>query len=59
MGLEKRNYIDKETLITAKNMNDIQDAIIALENGGGGGVTDEHINSLIDEKLGVIANAAY
>lgn len=33
MGLEKRTYIDKETVITAKNLNDIQDAIIALEAG--------------------------
>ena len=57
MGLEKRNYIDKETLITAKNMNDIQDAIIELERSGT--ATDEHINSLIDAKLGVIANASY
>lgn len=41
MGLEKRNYTDKETLITAKNLNDIQNAIIALEKGGGytGGAT--------------------
>lgn len=56
MGLEKRTYKDKETVITAQNLNEIQDAIIALENGG---VTDEHINSLIDTKLGVIADAAY
>lgn len=27
--------------------------------GSGGGVTDEHINSLIDEKLGVIENGTY
>ena len=57
MGLEKRNYTDKETLITAKNMNDIQDAIIELERSGT--ATDEHINSLIDAKLGVIADASY
>jgi hypothetical protein len=31
VGLTKREYTDKETLITAKNMNDIQDAVIATE----------------------------
>ena len=30
--LTKIEYTDKETVITAKNMNDIQDAIIELEN---------------------------
>lgn len=29
MALEKVNYVDKETIITAENMNEIQDAIIA------------------------------
>ena len=33
MGLRKREYIDQETVITADNMNDIQDAVIALEDG--------------------------
>jgi hypothetical protein len=33
MGLIKREYIDQETVITADNMNDIQDAVIALEDG--------------------------
>ena len=31
MALEKRHYTDQETVITAKNLNDIQDAVIALE----------------------------
>ena len=31
MGLRKREYTDKETIITAENMNEIQDAVIALE----------------------------
>lgn len=31
MALKKRTYISKETIITAQNLNDIQDAIIALE----------------------------
>ena len=33
MGLIKRVYKDKETIITADNLNDIQDAVIALEDG--------------------------
>ena len=33
MGLVKREYTDQETLITAENLNDIQDAVIALEDG--------------------------
>ena len=33
MGLEKRIYTDQETVITAENMNDIQDAILDLEDG--------------------------
>lgn len=31
MGLTKINYINNQTVISADNMNDIQDAIIALE----------------------------
>lgn len=33
MGLIKREYIDHETVVTAENMNAIQDAVIALEDG--------------------------
>ena len=33
MALVKREYIDHETVVTAENMNDIQDAVIALEDG--------------------------
>ena len=29
LALQKREYIDGETVITAKNMNDIQDEVIA------------------------------
>lgn len=35
MALTKRNYVSGETVITAKNLNEIQDAIITLENNGG------------------------
>jgi hypothetical protein len=37
MPLQKRVYSENETVITAQNLNDIQDAIIALENNGGSG----------------------
>lgn len=33
MALIKRTYTDRETVITAENLNDIQDAVIALEDG--------------------------
>lgn len=33
MGLKKRQYTDRETLITAENLNDIQNAILDLEDG--------------------------
>lgn len=67
MGLKKRTYTSRKTCITSQNLNDIQDAIIALEGrvsdpsfpGGDGTVTDEHINALIDAKLGVIENGTY
>jgi len=32
MALTKRTYVSRETSITAQNLNDIQDAIIDLEN---------------------------
>ena len=34
MALNKVIYVDGETVITAENLNDIQDAIIELEQGG-------------------------
>lgn len=33
MALIKRHYTDEETLITAQNLNDIQDAVLELEAG--------------------------
>lgn len=35
MALTKRNYVSGETVITAANLNEIQDSIIALESNGG------------------------
>lgn len=37
MPLQKRVYSENVTVITAQNLNDIQDAIIALESNGGSG----------------------
>ena len=54
MALEKVNYEDKKTVISAKNLNDIQDAVIALEKNKSG-ITDEG-KGLV---LSLIRNAAY
>lgn len=35
MALTKRNYVSGKTVITAENLNEIQDAIITLESNGG------------------------
>lgn len=40
MALTKRNYVSGETVITATNLNDIQDAVVALE---GKGLTKEEV----------------
>lgn len=40
MALTKRNYVSGETVITATNLNEIQDAIVALE---GKGLTKEEV----------------
>ena len=35
MALSKRTYVSGQTIITAENLNDIQDSIIALEKNDG------------------------
>ena len=47
MALNKVNYVDGETVITAENMNDIQDAIIALENAPTGGAVSDDLKQAI------------
>ena len=56
--------VKNAVLYTAQELTDVQKAqarenIGAAAVGEGGTVTDEHINSLIDEKLGVIENGTY
>ena len=57
MALEKVNYVSGQTIITADNLNDIQDAVIALESkdGGDSGRTATQIAALD----GLLKNAAY
>lgn len=38
MALTKKNYVNGKTVITAENLNDIQDAVIDLESKGGVGM---------------------
>ena len=45
MGLVKVVYTDNVTVITAQNMNDIQDAIIALEESGLSITVDDALSS--------------
>lgn len=52
MSLNKVVYTDKQTPIFAKNLNDIQDAIIELQNSGGGSLviaTDTEITEIIGD----------
>ncbi len=57
MTLKKVNYVSGKTVITAENLNDIQDAVLALESkdGGGSGLTATQIAALD----GLLKNAAY
>ena len=45
MALTKINYVSGKTVITAENLNEIQDAIIALEDAGDDGT---HLAYYID-----------
>lgn len=57
MALKKVNYVSGKTVITAENLNDIQDSVLALESedGGGSGLTATQIAALD----GLLKNAAY
>lgn len=45
MGLKKKVYCDCQTVISAQNLNDIQDAVIGLENREGEKVTANYAHS--------------
>lgn len=47
MALQKVDYVNQVTVITAENMNDIQDAIIALETAPAHGLTDDMKQALL------------
>lgn len=51
MKLNKRTYTNQQTVITAENLNEIQDAIIYLqEHGGGGGGTWGSITGNLEDQ---------
>ena len=52
MALTKRNYVSGETVITAENLNEIQDSIIALESNGGVGMGNS-VYSALSELVGL------
>lgn len=54
MSLTKVNYIDKETVITAQNLNDIQDSILGLEQNET--VVNNDLNS-VKSKLATLEEA--
>lgn len=47
MALNKVIYVDGVTVITAENLNDIQDAIIALENAPTGGAVSDDLKQAL------------
>lgn len=62
MSLSKVTYVDGKTVISAKNLNDIQDAVVALEQSsehGSGGVTMDEVNAAIDAKIGDAIGGSY
>lgn len=57
----KADYIKNKPAFvkTVNGKTPDQNGNVDVEGGGTGGVTDEHINALIDAKLGVIENGTY
>lgn len=51
-GLEKRQYTDHVTVITAKNLNEIQDAIIELQNEIRNDGTVQSVNNVLPDDSG-------
>ena len=57
--IKPEKNILKATDLTEAEKAQARENIGAAAVGEGGGVTDDHINSLIDAKLGVIENGTY
>ena len=59
MGLTKVTYVDNKTVISAKNLNDIQDAIVALETDADNAVTMDQVNTAINTAVGEAIGGSY
>lgn len=57
MALIKRNYVSGKTVITAENLNEIQDSIIELESNGGVGMGNP-VYSALSELVGLYVTEA-
>ena len=58
MGLTKRTYVDGETVITAENLNDIQDAIIENEEDIAEKVDISDMEEALNDKADIIVSSA-
>lgn len=59
-GVDGKDGADgKDYILTDADKREIAGMVEVGGGGTGGGVTDDHINSLIDAKLGVIENGTY
>ena len=59
MALAKVTYINNETVITAENLNEIQDEVIRIGDKLDSGELQEEMQAMIDTSLGVIENGTY
>lgn len=59
MALSKVTYVDNETVITAENLNEIQDEVIRIGDKLDSGELQEEMQAMIDTSLGVIENGTY
>ncbi len=59
MALAKVTYVNNETVITAENLNEIQDEVIRIGDKLDSGELQEEMQAMIDTSLGVIENGTY
>lgn len=59
MALLKVTYVNNETVITAENLNEIQDEVIRIGDKLDSGELQEEMQAMIDTSLGVIENGTY